>query len=354
MCVLSTGEPGGAELSLVTHLRHRPSWVKAHAVLLTDGPVADALAQIGIESHRYSKRSIHLRGIANLSTGLWRQLQTVQPDVVFAVGNRAAKASVPLARITGVPCVWHKVDRVLPKWQVANLARCTRRVVAVSSAAGDFVSRDRLTVIYPPVRLAGDFLLGHSPTPATLTCAGRLEPTKGQHYLILAAALLKPRFPTLNVVLAGSTPMYAADYPRQLRNLARRLGIPVEMTGHVGAIEQVLARTTVYVQPSYQDAKGHGGEGLPVALAEASWAGLPVVATRIGGIPEAVRDGITGRLVPPCDPSALASAIDIYLSDPAAACAAGKAGADFARSRFQADQVSAELFSTLAGVIEGD
>ncbi len=159
---------------------------------------------------------------------------------------------------------------------------------------------------------------------------------------------MKELFPGLRVQLAGAEPHYAAGYRASLSTLARRLGVSLELHGHVDDVERLLTCTTVYVQPSFRDSDGRGGEGLPMALVEASWAGLPVVATDVGGAREAVQHGVTGVLVPACSPAALATAIAEYLIDPDRASAAGNAGADFARHRFRPELVSAELFDLVA------
>ncbi len=78
-------------------------------------------------------------------------------------------------------------------------------------------------------------------------------------------------------------------------------------------------------------------EGLPLVVLEAMAAGVPVVATSVGGTPEAVVDGETGLLVPPRDVDALAGAIDALLSDPERAQRLGAAGRRRARERFDAD-----------------
>ena len=97
-----------------------------------------------------------------------------------------------------------------------------------------------------------------------------------------------------------------------------------------------------------RDASGVGPEGLGAAIAEASWGGLPVVATRGGGTNEVVEDGVTGRLVAPREPSEIAAAVAHYLRDPARAAADGESGAELARARFRPEPLADALFSHLA------
>jgi glycogen(starch) synthase len=116
------------------------------------------------------------------------------------------------------------------------------------------------------------------------------------------------RTPGARVVLVGDGP----DRGR-VERLARRLGVEdrVEVTGFVPheRVPSALGAADVLVLPSFY-------EELGTVLVEALHAGLPVVASRVGGIPELVEDGITGLLVAPRDPAGLAGAIDAVLGDP--------------------------------------
>lgn len=349
VCVLATGQPGGAELSLATHLSHRPPWISPFAVLMCDGPLTAKLRDQGVPTQLQPLQN-DLRAMARFTRSLARRIRG--SDVVYAVGNKAILGSLPAAMTVGVPCVWYKVDLVMPAWQASVVAPLTKRVVSLSHAAGRPVRPGRLQVVYPPVRLDRRFAVTEQRPVAILTCFGRVEPTKGQHHLIAAAAVLRSRFPSVTVLLAGETPARSRAYGTELRSLANRLGVPLEMSGHVDVIEPVLARTTVYVQPSFRDRAGRGGEGLGIALAEASWAGLPVVATNTGGTPEVVKDGVTGTLVAPCDPRALAEAVGSYLGDAQLARRTGEAGARFARERFAPERVAGQLFDVIANVAQ--
>jgi len=135
---------------------------------------------------------------------------------------------------------------------------------------------------------------------------GRLVRAKGVRLLVQAAGRL--RTPHVDVVLVGDGPERPA-----LERLARRLGVGdrVHVTGFVPhrRVPAVLASADLLVLPSLY-------EELGTVLIEALQAGLPVVATRVGGIPEAVEHGVTGLLVEPGDARRLAAAIDEVLSNP--------------------------------------
>jgi len=147
-------------------------------------------------------------------------------------------------------------------------------------------------------------LTGSSERPLIITVA-RLAEQKGQRFLLAALQSL----PNACVVLVGDGPDRA-----QLERQARDLGLHdrVVFLGQRADVAELLACCDLAVLPSLF-------EGLPLAALEAMAAGKPVVATNIGGTSEAIEHGVTGLLVPPGDPIALATAIRAVLGDPALA-----------------------------------
>lgn len=127
---------------------------------------------------------------------------------------------------------------------------------------------------------------------------------------------------------------------------AVRLGVDATFHGHVaGARERVAESADVVVVPSR-------AENLPMAALEAMAAALPVVATRVGGVRELVEDGVTGIVVPPDDPGAMAAAIAKVISDDTLRVAMGAAGAARIAARFSADGVArrlVDLYGELCG-----
>jgi glycosyltransferase involved in cell wall biosynthesis len=142
----------------------------------------------------------------------------------------------------------------------------------------------------------------------TLTCFARLHPQKGQPILLEALAQMLPKAPGVQLLLAGAGP----TRPELEEQVARQaLEKHVTFLGQIsrGELPALLARTDVVVLPSYW-------EGLPVSLIEALSAGKAIVASRVGGNPELVTDGVNGLLVPPGDAPALAEALLSLASDP--------------------------------------
>jgi glycosyltransferase involved in cell wall biosynthesis len=214
------------------------------------------------------------------------------------------------------------------------------RVLAVSQGVWDQftalgLSRRKALLHYlgiepPPAgnartRLRQEF--GIAPDAPVIVCAAFHDPVKGVDVLLRALALLRPAVPGMRLLEAGGSldPRQTEDLHRLAAELG--LGDAVVWAGQRNDMRAVLQAGDVYCQPSRS-------EGLPLAVLEAASAGLPVVASRVGGIPEAVLDGQTGLLVPPESPEALAGALKTLLGDPARRRELGKAGRERASTHF--------------------
>jgi glycosyltransferase involved in cell wall biosynthesis len=158
---------------------------------------------------------------------------------------------------------------------------------------------------------------------------GHLAGHKGHRYLLEAIALLIRDEPRLGVVIAGDGALRAT-----LEAQAVALGITAHVcfTGFRHDILALMQSFEIFVFSSYL-------EGLGTAILDAMALGKPVVATRAGGIPEAVQDGITGLLVPPRDPQALADAVRYLLCHPEQAQIFGRAGRQRVEHSFTVEQM---------------
>jgi glycosyltransferase involved in cell wall biosynthesis len=153
------------------------------------------------------------------------------------------------------------------------------------------------------------------PVAPRIAVVGRLIPIKGHDVLLEAVARLAPGLPGLEVEIAGAGPLDA-----ELRARASALGVDgvVRFLGHRPAGD-VMEQAAIVAVPSF-------GEGFGMVALEAMERGRAVVASDVGGLPEIVVDGVTGVLVPPADPGALASALGALAGDPDRARALGAAG----------------------------
>lgn len=140
----------------------------------------------------------------------------------------------------------------------------------------------------------------------TLVFLGQFGRRKGIFDLLAALAALKVRFPEIRLQCGGD-----GDIPGVVAR-AEELGLSdnIEVLGWVSGVakQRVLAEGTIYVLPSY-------AEGLPISVLEAMEAGMPVVATTVGGIPDAIEDGMEGFLVSPGDINCLVNRISQLLQD---------------------------------------
>jgi glycosyltransferase involved in cell wall biosynthesis len=179
---------------------------------------------------------------------------------------------------------------------------------------------------------------------STILFAKHLRYTYGPDILLRAIALLAPRYPRLRVLLAGD-----GDWP-QLKIMAHNLGINdvVLFVGHIAhnAMPDFLSQGDIFVMPSRW-------ESLGVSALEAAAMELPVVASRTGGIPEVVHDGVTGLLVPPEDPNALAKALEHLLDDPPLRHRMGKAGRQFVKANYEWKDNVAAMQALYDQVISG-
>jgi len=199
---------------------------------------------------------------------------------------------------------------------VRDLAGREAHVVPFAAAAGAGGGEGAAADAAPPLeRRPGE--------PLRLLFVGRLVERKGVEHLVRALpAVARERRAELTVVGEG-------EWEPVIREAAREAGVAdaVRLTGYVDreTLERLYAGADLFVLPAVVDRKGDT-EGLGVVLLEAMRAGRPVIASRVGGIPDIVEHGRSGWLVPPGDPGALADAILRAAADPEAARAVSREG----------------------------
>ena len=179
--------------------------------------------------------------------------------------------------------------------------------------------------------------------PHMIFACRQLFPRKGIRFLIESAALLKPRYPDLKVVVAGD----GFERP-ELIQLAENLGIAKDVT-FLGWVPNTdlppfYRAAAVSVIPSLE-------EGFGIPAAEAMGCETAVVASDAGGLPEVVEDGVTGLVVPRGDAAALAQAIGSLLGDPERRTRMGRAGRERALRLFDWDRTAEQFERIYADVV---
>lgn len=174
-----------------------------------------------------------------------------------------------------------------------------------------------------------------------LVFVGRLAGVKGVPVLLEALAGIIADIPGLRVTLIGDGPERAA---LEARAKALGLGAVVHFAGYMSqdGVAETLARADALVLPSF-------AEGVPVTLMEAMAGGLPVLATRVGGISELVEDGVSGYLVPPGNVEALSVRLRDLLGDAALRARMGAAGRAKVAAEFNQEIEAAKLGALIAG-----
>ncbi|MBI4635711.1 MAG: glycosyltransferase family 4 protein [Candidatus Rokubacteria bacterium] len=258
-----------------------------------------------------------------------------RPSIVHTHTAKAGLVGRLAAWLAGVPVVLHtfhghvfhgyfspaktRLFLGIERW----LARRTRRVLAVSEAVRRELltlgigSAERLAVM--PLGLALEpFLcceplrgqlrgeLGIGATVPLVGIVARLVPVKAHEVFLEAAATVARRLPQARFVVVGD-----GERRSELESLADRLGLGerARFLGWRRDLDRIYADLDLVALSSRN-------EGSPVSLIEAMAAARAVVATRVGGVPDLVEDGVTGRLVPPGDPAALAGTMLTLLADP--------------------------------------
>jgi glycosyltransferase involved in cell wall biosynthesis len=238
--------------------------------------------------------------------------------------SHPATAAWVVHRLTGIPFSFtaHANDLFVAPVLLERKAAAARFVVAISDYNRRLLLERcpaaRVEVVHCGVdvgRYSGRELGGR--VPDRIVCVASLFPKKGHADLIDALAPLAQRRPGVELELIGDGPERDRILARaRERGLDGRVSAPG--TRSAEQVRAALAEASAFALPAIRLPSGRM-EGIPVALMEAMAAGVPVVATRLSGIPELVQDGVTGLLVEPHDPPALAAALERLLADDALA-----------------------------------
>ena len=243
---------------------------------------------------------VHMHNSGPLFTGTIAALLARVPGRVYTEHGRRWPDRARTTRIERALLSRVSAVTAVSEASAANLRRYLRVPERKLRVVLNGIEDPAATPATPPPELFADL-----PGP-TIGYVGRMEHVKGVDVLLDATRLLAERFPTLRLLAVGDGTL-EDDLTRRAADLG--LGGVVRFTGLRTDVPAILRGLDALVLPSRS-------EGLPMTLLEAFGLSVPVVATRVGGVPELVVGGVTGLLCPPEDPAALADAIARLLASP--------------------------------------
>jgi glycosyltransferase involved in cell wall biosynthesis len=317
-------------------------WPIEHLAVHCDGGArrsaalaAAALRDFAVLVARHRRAVLHVHSEAG--AGFWR-------DAAFMAAAAALRCPVVLQLHGG------GFERFYDDAGVAGraliqlaLARAAIVVVPAESMRAWIraASREARVVCVPPPVALPEPGAAQRERPPIVLFLGKLEAAKGVFDLVDAVAAVRAAVPDLRLVCAGE-----GDRGAVLQHAERR-GIAdlVKFTGWVGPSGKrvLLDSAAVLALPSY-------AEGMPMGLLEAMAAGVPVIASPVGGVAEVVVDGVSGALVAPGDGATLSRALRRLLLDRETAARIGAAGRETVRARFAPEKALAQLEEVYADV----
>ncbi|MGI6451505.1 MAG: glycosyltransferase [Desulfitobacteriia bacterium] len=330
--LIGGGEVGGAEQHILNLLGgFKPERVNPSlACLITPSPLAALACSRGIETKILPMRfPLDLRPLLPLI----RFCRSRQIELLHCHGARANLIGRIAAKILKLPCITTLHSRPENDYPsprtgkiAAGLDKLTLPLVAgvitvshdLFQAVSSSLHKQRLTIPIKTIyngcaaldfsardELRAEFRQNWAIPEDCLVIGtiGRLHPVKGQIYLIQAMQMLFKEYPNLHLLLIGEGP-----YRAQLESLLNSSQLPHTLTGHLPQAWQALPAMDLFVLPSLS-------EGMGLVLLEAAQAEIPIVASRVGGIPELLTDRKEALLVNPGDPLALTLACSELLQD---------------------------------------
>ncbi|HJR76036.1 MAG TPA: glycosyltransferase family 4 protein [Nitrospiraceae bacterium] len=333
VCHIAHGDLwAGAEVqlaALLEALAHYPMW-ELSAIVLNEGRLAHEIQKIGIpvtvlSERRYNSLALFMKIVA--------QLRQQRPAILHTHKYKDNVLGACAAAAVGIPAVVRVVHGMTEPFHgiayvkmmiyefVDRLITATKvgKVIAVSSNIEDTLRKlygarkvvrihnginlKQVMVRQDRASVRGELAIG--PDDYAIGTVGRLTPVKGHDVLLRAASCLMKKIPNIKVLIVGDGPLMPA-----LKQLARELDMEkkVILAGKRYDIYDLVNCMDVFVLPSIH-------EGIPMSLLEAMALGRPVVASRVGGIPEVISHETHGLLVPAGDSNALAEGCRRFLAD---------------------------------------
>ena len=356
---------GGVETLQVTLARHRDLHpdMEQHFGMAFDGRLADSLRSLRVPVHVFGPiRIANPASLLNGSRRLLRLLRSEDFDLAICHMPWPLVVFGPALRLARVPILFWTHTATEGRHWLERLASIYNPDFALSPSeytgatlSNMFRNVPRRTIRYPvelprsfdrseTIALRNEFETSLYST--VIVQATRLDPLKGHLLHIRALALLPPELPWVGWIVGGSQSSREVDYLTSLKCEAERLGIfsRLRFVGLRRDVDRVLAAADIYCQPNIST------EGLPIVFAEAMYAGLPVVTTRICGFWEAI-DDLCGSLVDANDPARLAAVLEELVLDPERRIQMGFNGRRRAEEMFNVEDQIAKIYGTVREVV---
>jgi glycosyltransferase involved in cell wall biosynthesis len=303
---------------------------------------------------------LHLRFVGGFPREV-RQIRSLirelEIDLVL-LGGLVNPHGAIAGRLERLPIVWQILDTLPPPALRRGLMPLVTRLAGAVMCTGETVARahpgavglgERLVLFFPPVdvelfrpdpavRSRARNELGLSPDEPVVGTVGNLTPMKDHATLVRAAAVLHRIHPRARFAILGSSYEHRRGYADELLHAGEELGLQPHRDLILRDPGERVAELAQAFDVFWLSSRSRS-EGLPTVLGEAMALGLPVVATRVGSVAEAVGGG--GLLVPPSDPGALARAAAQLIEDPSARSAIGEEGRRWASEKFSVEASAA-------------
>lgn len=328
------------------------------AIAPADGDLADALAQQSIEHVPFETHDATGRKLsrAALCDQLVEIVQRISPDLVHANSLSMARLSGAMQPRLTIPCTAHLRDILKLSHAAMNDINANQAVFCVSHATRDFhvqqgLDETKTSVVYNAVdceRFAPGPATGSLrrelglPADSFITLTiGQIGLRKAQDVLAAAAPCIAQHVPNVHFVIVGQRNSSKAESVAFERNLSEQfesagLTDRLHLLGYRDDVNQLLIEADLLVHPAKQEPLGR-------VLLESAAAGLPILATNVGGTAEIVTDQISASLIPPANVERLAAAIIELANDPALRKRFATAARECIASKFNAKKTGAQL-----------